>query len=419
MSLFDRRLLGREILPGYGYYLAVLAWMLLVLPWQVRTLGPDQWPIVAFCLSLHALLFGLDLALSPLLLQAAGARTEPGFIGFLYLHAHARCRNAALLLAMAMLLLLAIGRHFGLTAPLTPSALLLMLALYLLQIQNAVALAIWNGRGQQALASGRSAAFLLVRHAFASLFIAAGAASAEVFLFGLVLGAGLEWQTNRRILLRQYPPDSGHAAGTGQSLTLLPWALASAALALLSTQFDRLWLGVQIDSADFGTYVLIGTPLAAYLSLQMPIQRSLLPRLSRPESAPAAMRAVWQAHALLAVPCLLAAPVSDWLLHLWLGPLSPALALAPVLSALLFALAAAILTAPAFLWLMHQRRWPQLLLAQCLTLVLQAWWLSQGRDAAPFEGAIRAAFMPGLVGLSVILLHPALLTTLLRGDKRR
>ena len=234
-----------------------------------------------------------------------------------------------------------------------------------------------------------------------------------------MLGAGLEWQSNRRILLRQYPPDANHAAGTGQSLALLPWSLASAALALLSTQFDRLWLGAQIDSADFGMYVLIGTPLAAYLSLQMPIQRSLLPRLSRPESASAAMSAVWQAHALLALPCLAAAPISGWLLRIWLGPSSPALAMAPVLSALLCALAAAILTAPAFLWLMHQRRWRQLLLAQGLTLVLQTWWLSKSPDTAPFEGAIRAAFMPGLVGLLLMILHPTLLTTLLPGHKRR
>ncbi len=417
MSLFDRRLLGHEILPGYGYYLAVLAWMLLLLPWQVHTLGDRQWAVVAFCLSLHALLFGLDLALAPLLLRAAGERSDTGHIGRLYLHSHITGRRWALVLALGLMIGLAIGTKMGLAAPMTWPSLILMLALFLFQIQNAFALAIWNGRGQQRLASGRSAMFLMVRHGFASVFIGFGAATAETFLLGLVLGAAIEWQVNRRSLLRQYPPQTNSDPSSQTAMALLPWSLASAALALLGSQLDRLWLGVQVDAASFGAYVLICTPLAAYLSLQLPIQRALMPRLSRIETRQSAMHALWQAHFLLMLPCLVAAPFSDELLAFWLRDQSPVLVHAPILSQLLLALAATILAGPAYLWLMQHQRWSQLLAAQSLILLLQCVWFAGASPDGQMTAAVKAAFMPGLVGLLVLIMNPDLRPTLLPARK--
>lgn len=400
-----RRWIVRDLLPGYAQYFVVLLLMLTVLPWQVRLLG-EAWPALAFCLALHALLFGLDLALAPLMLTTIGA--VPAEARRRVHRGHMR-RAAALALGMLavtaiLLLLLSVA---GMPVPADPASLVLAALLFVVQSANAATVAFWQGLGQHARAAGRNTTFLLLRQALACLALVQVAPTAPVFLAAWLVGSLAEWFLNVRLVGREHQSDAEAPEYRPPGGEHRP-ALASALLALLIVHADRLWFAFAVDGQQFGIYALLVTPLLSYLSLQVPVQRTLLPHLADPANGPRTLRRMFGAHALLALPLVLAAPVTGTLVSLWLGPGHPAQAASALWSGLFVAFAAGIALAPVNAWWFAHRQWRRLIGLQMVVVVVQwllftlltpRWGLGAGiaaASASPFVLAVSILVDPGV-----------------------
>jgi O-antigen/teichoic acid export membrane protein len=403
--------LWRELGAGYGYFVVVAVVVLLVLPWQAARLGDAGWATVAFCLSVQALLMAADLALSPLLLRDAAAADSARLAALLADWRRRHARAASLMAGIAIVVGLALWATdaLGSLAAVSPQAAVAVLVAFAFQLRNAGTLAAWHARGGQVSVAARQSSFLVMRHALASLALIAGYTSASVYLGCFAVVAALEWWMNRRGLSAWIARRATVADAAGRPVTVaagppeLRAAMASALLALVSSQIDRLWLGWQLPAVAFAPYALLCLPLASYLSLQMPIQRSLLPRLARSGESGRLLRTFVLLHAGLALPCIGLALAAEPLLALWLRDPAQASASAPVLAALAFALALQVATSPAAALLILQRRWRILLSLQGAALAVQVallWTL------APLHGAwagVAAWYVPGAIGLVTML----------------
>lgn len=412
-----------EALPGYAYQVLVLLVTVLLLPWQAKLLGTEAWAMVAFAWTIHALLFAVDLAFGPLLLRDLARDQTRSELRAQYLQFHQRYRQAALLLTGLAALILAAGKQVRPSLPLDLPSLLLLAAVFQFQVLNACATGFWNARAEQWRAGLRSAGFLLLKHALATILVFWIAPEASLYLLGFVLGAGLEWHVNRRALLK-------HLAGPLEvparkaEVRISGWdqfglAGLSALLALIGSQLDRLWFAATLPTETFAQYALVVLPFAAYLSLQMPLQRSLLPRLSRAEGSAAAMRQYWQAHALLALPCLLLAWLSPWLLPLWLHQHQLDAAFTSLFRQLWLALAGTVLMGPIGAFLIQTARWHLLIRTQVLSLLAQILLFAFGTAHWQLFTAVPVAWVPTIAGILLILLVPALRGTVSRADEVR
>jgi len=397
------RWIRRGLAPGYAHMAVVASLMLFVLPWQVRVLGADQWSILAFCLSLHALLFGLDIALAPVLMRALAAGDVSTHRRVLVAFDTRVTRTAAalLLVVSAMIGMLAL---IGITGPATTTEYLLIAALFLFQIRNACATAYWQGTEQQPRASGHTIAFLLAKQSLASAAIVFVAPNAQVFLLSLLVVSLIEWWFNARWIDRRLPTMNSPGAETTVAKDgIWTFAVASAAIGLFGSQLDRLWFAHALDAPTFGQFALMVMPLVSYMSLQVPIQRSLLGRLSQAEHAPVARRQLLIAQVLLAVPPLIAASIADPLLTLWLGIGSPVRAHAEVLSLLLIVLSVTMVSTVATLHLISTGAWRVLVVAQSIGLVLQAAVLVSMTPALGMRAAALAGLMTPTITVLVVL----------------
>lgn len=412
-----------EAMPGYAYQVLVLALTLILTPWQAKLLGADAWAVVAFAWSLHALLFALDLAFGPLMLRDLARDLPKPVLLTHYLHFHQRYRQAALILTAMAALLLAIGKQLRPQLPMDLASLLLLAAVFQFQVLNACATGFWNARQSQWRAGFRSAAFLLLKHALATAFILFIEPAASLYLLGFVIGAGVEWQLNRWRLLSDLAAEDRHrnaqATEPVAGVPELSLAALSAFLTLLGSQLDRLWFAASLPAAQFALYALVAIPFAAYLSLQMPLQRSLLPRLSRADGSVQAMRHYWQAHALLAVPCLALAWLSPWVLPLWLHQHHLGAHWPELFRQLWLALAGTVLMGPVGAWLIQTARWRVLITTQFLSLAAQAMIFAFGTSKWQVFAAVPAAWVPTIAGILLILLLPELRRTFSRHNEAR
>lgn len=397
------RWIRRGLAPGYAHMAVVAALMLLVLPWQVHVLGAEQWSILAFCLSIHALLFGLDVALAPVLMRALATSDVAVHRRVLVAFDERVTRTAAalLLVVAGMIGLLAV---IGIKGPASFTEYLLIAALFLFQIRNACATAYWQGTEQQLRASAHTITFLLGKQAIASAAIVFVAPNAQVFLLSLLVVSLVEWHFNTRFIDRRLPSANSAAPVTtaGQD-RVWSFAVVSAAIGLIGSQLDRLWFAHALDAPTFGQFALMVMPLASYMSLQVPIQRSLLGRLSHAEHAPVARRQLFIAQVLLALPPLVGASMADPLLALWLGADSPVRAHADVLSLLLIVLSATLVSTVATLHLIASGAWRVLVVTQSIGLVLQAAVLATLTPALGMTAAATAGLMTPMITVLVVL----------------
>lgn len=414
-----RSSLRRELGAGYGYYVVVALVVVFVLPWQAQRLGDAGWATVAFCLSAQALLMAVDLALSPLLLRDVAATGETARLSAVladWRRRYARATGMMLAAAIATGLLLWAAGAAGSLAAVWPLAGVATLVAFAFQLRNAGTLAAWQARGGQVSVAKRQAGFLVLRHLLASLGLVAGYIDASIYLGSFAAVAALEWSMNRRAFSSWLATRAAVAVPAGDTAPAsagtaeLRAAVASALLALASSQVDRLWLGWQLPAAAYAPYALLCLPLASYLSLQMPIQRSLLPRLARAEDAAHTLRTFVLLHAGLALPGLVLALAAEPLLALWLRDPARAATGAPLLAAMACALALQVATGPASAWLMLQRRWRLLLSMQVLALMAQVALLWTLVPRHGVWAGVAAWYVPGVLGLipMALVVVPAL-----------
>jgi O-antigen/teichoic acid export membrane protein len=365
------RVLGGELLSSYALFAVMALSALLLAPWYARFLGAAEWGVAALALTIHGLLFTLEQMLGPLLLRDIGGADGERRPALLRRHRR-RYQRGGLLLS----LLAAPALWLGEAAP----ALWLTLPMFLLQISNSVEVGYWHASGSLHRANRRSAGFHLLKHGLAVGGLLFLAPRAELLVGGLLLGSALEYVANRRA--HAVDGVGAAAASTDAPLVQREAGLALFGLAslcgLLSGQVDRLVLSWALPLTDYGRYYLLGSVLLAVLHLQLPLQRSFLPRIAAAaEPWPIALAMLRAGLLFIGLPCLGAIVLAEPALRIWSGDPILASEGAPVLRGMLLAAILMVVYAPLGSVLLSRTRYRHLLAinagvlgVQLLTLLL-------------------------------------------------
>jgi O-antigen/teichoic acid export membrane protein len=390
------RVLGGELLSSYALFGVMALIALLLTPWYARALGAAEWGVAALALTLHGLLFTLEQVLGPLLLRDIGGASAQARPAQLQRHRRRYQRGGLLLTLLA-----AAALGLGDAAP----ALWLSLPLFLLQISNSVEVGYWHASGSLHRANRRSAGFHLLKHGLAVGGLLLFAPRADLLVGGLLLGSAVEYLANRRAHALDGLGGAASAAAAApppREAGLALFGLASLC-GLLSGQVDRLVLSWTLPLADYGRYYLLGSVLLAVLHLQLPLQRSFLPRIAADaEPWPHALRMLRAGLLLIGLPCLGAILLAEPALRLWSG--DPVLASegAPVLRGMLLAAILMVVYAPLGSVLLSRTRYRRLLAINAGVLGVQLVTLLLGVDAlGMLAGAL--AWLAG-AGLQLVVL---------------
>lgn len=323
--------LGQNVISNY---LAVV-WMgglsLLLVPFYLKHLGPQQWGIVAVCMTMQGLWGLLDAGLSQIMPRdVARARGEPAVEARVY-HVFARAYWGLGLIGFIlgqMAVTWLAGHWFNQGQGLegrADIALRLMLVQFLFQFANNASIGFWQGREQQKRLNLRQCAFGTLKHAGAFSLVAWWRADALGYLLPFVLMAAIEWVFNRRAVLREL------GGRVRVQLTLVDFqGLAREAgllvlgvlIGMLVSQVDRLVLSRSVDLGSFGRYVIVANLGLAFLQLQYPLMRAYFPRIVR-EDDRGQMTSFWRLGfsllVLCVLPCGIVALLAPPILQVWLG----------------------------------------------------------------------------------------------------
>lgn len=358
------RVLGGELLSSYALFAVMALSGLLLAPWYARFLGATEWGVAALALTIHGLLFTLEQVLGPLLLRDIGGADAERRPALLRRHRR-RYQRGGLLLSLLAAPALWLGD--------AALALWLTLPMFLLQISNSVEVGYWHASGSLHRANRRSAGFHLLKHGLAVVGLLLLAPRADLLVGGLLFGSALEYLANRRA----HAVDGVGAAGAAEAPTppreagLAVFGLASLC-GLLSGQVDRLVLSWALPLAEYGRYYLLGSVLLAVLHLQLPLQRSFLPRIAAAaEPWPIALAMLRAGLLFIGLPCLGAIVLAEPALRIWSGDPMLASDGAPVLRGMLLAAILMVVYAPLGSVLLSRTRYRQLLAINAGVLVVQ------------------------------------------------
>ncbi|MBB5208440.1 lipopolysaccharide biosynthesis protein [Chiayiivirga flava] len=360
-----------NLASGYAYLGFAALVTLVLVPIYVHALGPVAWGTVAWCLTLQGVLFALDAALAPLLLRDAARAAAAGRL-------HLAERRFLRVYGAAALAIFVAGQWaLSWLDPLpggATTALRLALVQFLFQFANNAAIGVWHALRRQRFANLRLAGFALLKHALALLLVLHWQATAVAYFLPFAAVSAVEFALNRRRRRREPAPasephavDADHDGWRG-----VAGVATVTALAIAGAQIDRIVLARQLAADDYGLYFLLGSVLLAVLHLQMPLQRTFLPRIA---IAADPHRAAWTmllaTTLLLALPCIAAVPWAEALLRIWLRDAGLAAAGAPTLQLMLSAAALFALSGPAGALLLAQRRYRALAAIQGCTFIAQ------------------------------------------------
>jgi len=358
------RVLGGELLSSYALFAVMALSALLLAPWYARFLGAAEWGVAALALTLHGLLFTLEQVLGPLLLRdigGASAQARPALLQ----HHRRRYQRGGLLITLLAAPALWLGD--------AALALWLSLPMFLLQISNSVEVGYWHASGSLHRANRRSAGFHLLKHGLAVGALLFLAPRADLLVGGLLLGSALEYLANRRA----HAVDGVAAAAATaaprvqREAGLVLFGLASLC-SLLSGQVDRLVLSWALPLAEYGRYYLLGSVLLAVLHLQLPLQRSFLPRIAAAvDPWPTALAMLRAGLLFIGLPCLAAIVLAEPALRVWSGDPILASEGAPVLRGMLLAAVLMVVYAPLGSVLLSRTRYRHLLAINAGVLVVQ------------------------------------------------
>lgn len=263
---------------------------ILLIPFYLRFLGPQQWGVVAICMTLQAFFNLLDAGLSQIMPRdVARVAHQPNVrlkIFVIYQRAYIGLALGGFVLGQFSLPWL-IENWFGSGKSFAPEAIWafhLVLLQFLFQFSNNSNIGYWNGMQMQSTANIRQCSFGLIKHLGALSCVYFWRADAIAYLIPFTTIAIIEYLSNLysiRSSLRESRLDPilwmdykklGHEAGV---------LLVGVLVGMLASQMDRIVLPKYVDVASFGIYVIVANLGLAVMQLQQPLIRAFLPRITQ------------------------------------------------------------------------------------------------------------------------------------------
>ena len=321
--------LGRNILSNYAAALWLGVLSLALMPLYLRLLGPNQWGLVAMCMSMQALMSLLDAGLGQIMprdvARVASRPTEVARVFHLFSRVYLALAVAGMLVGQVAIPWVA-SRWIhagGVAASDVMPALRLVLLQFFFQFANSAHVGYWNGMQAQGLANLRQCTFATAKHALAMVAIVAWRADALSYLWPFVAVSAIEYLANGHSI-RHNLDQSVRPRVTQSDLRALVadvgWLAAGVLVGMLVSQVDRIALARAVDIAAFGRYVIATNLGLALMQLQQPLIRAFFPRIvqARGQADLVPMRGLTVGIvALCVVPCALTALFAPEILRLW------------------------------------------------------------------------------------------------------
>lgn len=328
---FSQSQLGRNIFTNY---LAVI-WMgglsILLIPFYLRWLGPEQWGVVAICMALQGFFNLLDAGLAQIMPRdVARVASNPS------------ARLKTFIVYQRVYLCLAVsgfvigqfsvpwlvdhwfgsGKSFGLLESL---AFHLVILQFLFQFANNSNIGYWGGMQLQALANFRQCAFGSLKHLGALGLVFFWRADAVAYLIPFAILSIIEFFSNRhsiRVSLSKYTHSRILWADYKQLGREAGMIFVGVLIGMLASQMDRIVLSRYVDVATFGIYVIVANLGLAVMQLQHPLIKAFLPRMTQElgnNQSTSFRQLAIGVFFLCILPCLVLALLSPWILQVWIG----------------------------------------------------------------------------------------------------
>ena len=315
---------------GISNYICV-AWMggvsIIVLPYYLHILGPQQWGIVAICISIQSLMYLADAGMSQIMprdiARCNGKSRELYVIYKSFLHAYS-------LLAIIVFSLILVGSYFiidfwlVLDFSLKKEVFICVVLLglqFLFQFPNNANIGYWNGTLQQHKSNIRQCFFFTLKHIVAICLVTKWP-QAILYQSGFLLIAFLESTSNTIKILFSFDGNIKRqeklSIGINKIFRESGVLSIAVAIGLLVTQLDRIVLSKYVDISDFGYYVLASTLAQYFLQLQYPLLRLFFPRLTVALNKQNILRLLYSIIIFCVFPCLIMVLISPFFLSLWL-----------------------------------------------------------------------------------------------------
>lgn len=333
VALRHLRLSQSQALRNTAFNFAGVMWRaglsILLIPFYVTTLAPQEWGLVAFCIALQGILALCEVGLSQLIpreiarAKASGGSNLSRTFGIF---------SAAYLGVGAVVATLGIvfagwieTEWLQGTAAASSSHIEIRLAfvMFFFQFWNAVHLGFWNGTQEQKTVNVRQTLFATAKHVTAALLVMLWSPTAAAYLIGFTTLTVVEWSTNRWSIRKQLANKRAWVRLTDVLALLKETAGLSVAIfaGMAVSQIDRFTLSSLVPLADYGRYIAVASLGLALFQIQGPVLNAFLPRLST-ELPRGERRSLLQLAAALFVlnflPCLVMAALAPTILRWWI-----------------------------------------------------------------------------------------------------
>ncbi len=302
---------------------------ILLIPFYVTRLSPQEWGLVAFCIALQGILALCEVGLGQLIpreisrAKASGgsnlSRTF-GIFSAAYLGVGAVVAAPGFLFAGWIQTQWLQG-----TAAASSSHIEVRLAfvMFFFQFWNAVHLGFWNGTQEQKTVNVRQTLFATAKHGTAALLVMLWSPTAAAYLIGFTTLTVVEWSVNRWSIRKELANESALVRLTDVLALLKETAGFSVAIfaGMAVSQIDRFTLSSLVSLADYGRYIAVASLGLAFFQVQGPVLNAFLPRLSTelPRGERRSLRQLALAVVVLnLLPSLLMAALAPTILRWWI-----------------------------------------------------------------------------------------------------
>ncbi len=366
--------LKKNIFANYIGSGAVALAPILALPWYLEALGPQQFGLISFVVTLQAVLGLLDAGMSQALIRefalsfsrTDGQRhsTAELLFGFERIYWGFAIGSGC----VAWLLADGIASHWLNLGDLPVAdgkiAIYGAAAIFAVQFPGSVYRSLLVGAQAQVALNGTMLGGALLRHVGGVFVVMHWPVLSSYLIWNALLAlletlvrAGLAWRT---VGVKR------HQVGWNKAELLLVWSMVAGMsgatwLGALTVQVDKIVLSRMAPVEQFGYYTLASTAAMGVLQLIYPLLQGILPRAVQMRNDPGALRRLsYKLALLIGLMTVLAALVfsigGKWLLGIWLRSPQVVVAVYPLLSILLVGTALNAFYIVGYInWIVHEK----------------------------------------------------------------
>ena len=203
----------------------------------------------------------------------------------------------------------------------TELALRLMFTQFLFQFSNNINIGYWNGMQQQSYANLRQTAFVTCKHLMAVTAVLIFPSNVLSYAASFALVAIVEYYLNRSAVARKLPIIRINKISWESVLLIykdVGYVMVGVLVGILTLQLDRVILSRALTVEIFGIYVIVLNMALAFLQLQYPIMRALMPKMAATKDSSISTPVLFVVLLLSVVPCFVAAAIAPLILDFWM-----------------------------------------------------------------------------------------------------